>query len=115
MTDHQLTARAYLHGLAEPLKSELKAALVSASCDAAESPQGAQIVFCAWDPRDFQAMKESFGGLPVVVVSRNPDMSGWLDALEAGASDYCAAPFERIHLHWILEAQLGPKSRSAAA
>ena len=31
----------------------------------------------------------------------------WLDALDAGASDYCGAPFERVQLHWILNSVLG--------
>ncbi|HNY41256.1 MAG TPA: hypothetical protein PKJ41_12710 [Bryobacteraceae bacterium] len=107
--------RAYLHGLAEPLNSDLKKVLKSVACDTAESPQQAQIVFCAWDPQEFQSLRSQFGTLPVVVVSRVPDMSGWLDALEAGASDYCAAPFESIQLRWILDAHLRHPLRSAAA
>ena len=45
-------------------------------------------------------------GLPFIVVSRLPETSQWLDALEAGATDYCAAPFEPIQLQWILDTAL---------
>lgn len=51
--------------------------------------------------------------VPVVIVSRNADTSQWLDAIEAGAADYAAPPFEPCHLRWILEANLGHK-RSAS-
>jgi DNA-binding NtrC family response regulator len=50
---------------------------------------------------------------PVVVVSRQPEVSDWLDAIEAGATDYCAPPFEPTHLRWILES-VG-KARAVAA
>jgi DNA-binding response OmpR family regulator len=44
--------------------------------------------------------------LPVIVVSRLPEVSAWLDALERGATDYCGAPFERKQLSWILNSSL---------
>ncbi len=44
--------------------------------------------------------------LPVVVVSRLPEVSEWLDALDAGAADYCAAPFEHQHMSWLIESAL---------
>lgn len=45
-------------------------------------------------------------GLPVIVVTQNPMEKKWLDALEAGAADYCSAPFEPIQVRWILDAVL---------
>ena len=45
--------------------------------------------------------------LPVVVTSRLPEVRGWLDALEAGASDYCGAPFETAQVRWVLGTSLG--------
>ena len=47
-------------------------------------------------------LRESHPDLPVVVVSRSPDARQWLDALDAGAADYCGAPFERIQIRWIV-------------
>jgi CheY-like chemotaxis protein len=41
--------------------------------------------------------------LPVIVATRLPEAGRWLDALDAGAADYCGAPFERIQVRWILD------------
>jgi DNA-binding NtrC family response regulator len=69
---------------------------------------GAEVVFCCSERSKYTALLEALGrknpDLPVIVVSRVPDVSEWLDAIEAGASDYCAAPFESNHIRWILEA-----------
>jgi DNA-binding response OmpR family regulator len=40
---------------------------------------------------------------PVVVVSALPEIDKWLDALDAGADDYCAAPFDPRLLQNIVE------------
>jgi len=50
--------------------------------------------------------------LPVVVVSRDAETANWVLALEAGAQDYCAPPFEPSHIRWILEA--AARTRCAA-
>jgi DNA-binding NtrC family response regulator len=77
----------------------------------------ADLVFCAAEPELYktllEAIKQKTSSLPFVVVSRQPDTSAWLDALQAGASDYCAPPFESISIRWILESALS--SRRAAA
>lgn len=41
--------------------------------------------------------------LPFVVVARIPETAEWLDALEAGATDYCSAPFEPRQFRWLME------------
>src|ERR1700678_3105742 len=46
--------------------------------------------------RVFSAIRERLPGLPVIVVTQNPSAEKWLDAIEAGAADYCSAPFEPI-------------------
>jgi DNA-binding NtrC family response regulator len=60
-------------------------------------------------------LRETYPKLPVIVVSRFPDVKQWLDALDAGASDYCGAPFERVQLHWILNSVLGWGQPKASA
>jgi hypothetical protein len=65
-----------------------------------------QVVFCPSAPRSLRRALRHFPRLPVVVVSRLPEVATWLDALEAGAADYCSAPFESIHLDWILRNHL---------
>ena len=76
------------------------------------------IVFCPASPsrfkRTLEAVKRLRPGLPVVVVSRLPEVSEWLDAMDAGASDYCASPFEPAQVRWILESNL-PRHYAAVA
>uniref|UniRef100_Q01XB6 Response regulator receiver protein n=1 Tax=Solibacter usitatus (strain Ellin6076) TaxID=234267 RepID=Q01XB6_SOLUE len=55
---------------------------------------------------DLCAIRRSRPDLPVVVVSRLPEVSAWLDALEQGAADYCGAPFERKQVSWVLNSSL---------
>jgi DNA-binding NtrC family response regulator len=76
----------------------------------------ADVVFCAAEPERcrplLEAMRQKRMNLPVVVVSRNAETANWVLALEAGAQDYCAPPFEPSHIHWILETAV--KTRCAA-
>ena len=54
--------------------------------------------------------------LPFVVVTRIPNISEWLDALEAGATDYCSAPFEPRQMRWLVQSALSSShNRTAAA
>ena len=62
------------------------------------------LVFAASD--DLRAIRRTRPDLPVVVVSRLPEVSAWLDALEQGAADYCGAPFERKQVSWVLNSTL---------
>ena len=68
---------------------------------------GADLVFCRAEPQEcsdlLKALKQRKPGLPVIVVSRCPEVSEWLDALEAGASDYCAPPFHAAEIRWMLQ------------
>jgi PleD family two-component response regulator len=105
---------AYLMGLDEALASELRSVLRQTQCRETKEPGEAEIVFCAWKPKLFDEARGRFPRVPVVVVSPLPDVSGWLDALEAGAADYCAAPFESIQIRWILDTHL-PNKRAAFA
>ncbi len=112
--------KALLFGLEEPLASALQQTLSLCGCHARQvddsaAPPRADIVFCPSAGDRLHTALERFHGLPVVVVSRLPEESGWLDALEAGAADYCAAPFEPIHLRWLLDAHIRRGSAAAAA
>ena len=66
-------------------------------------------------PHNVSWLLDSMPRLPVVVVTRLPETQRWLDALEAGAKDYCGAPFERTQLRWILDTVVPPTARRAAA
>lgn len=74
----------------------------------------ADIVFAGGEPKHYLSLlrkvREARPALPFVVVTRNPETNAWLDALEAGATDYCSAPFENRQIHWLMEAAL-PRRR----
>jgi DNA-binding NtrC family response regulator len=82
----------------------------TSECISAAERQQADIVFCNSDRNEYKrlldALQRSGLQLPVVVVSRLPETSEWLDALDAGAADYCAAPFERQHISWLVQSAL---------
>jgi DNA-binding response OmpR family regulator len=80
---------------------------------------GADVVFCNGDSPDYPTLLRRVRNLrpdlPVVVVTRLPESDKWLNALEAGAADYCSAPFEAIQVRWILSSVLGRGLKRAAA
>ncbi len=119
--------RAILFGLDPAVEAELAASLRGASYVVSKSVAGSAapgralgegreggIVFC---PRGapFSAARIAFPNMPVVIVSRLPDTREWLEALELGAADYVAAPFESIQMRWLLEAHGRPGQAVAAA
>lgn len=79
----------------------------------------ADIVFANGDGKHYlpllKQVRKTYPGMPFVVVTRTPETSDWLDALEAGATDYCSAPFEARHLSWLLETAIPPRARFVAA
>jgi DNA-binding NtrC family response regulator len=80
-------------------------------------PPGTALVFCSADRETYTLLlnliKQRELRLPVVVVSRQPQTDEWLDAIEAGAADYCSPPFEAFQISWIIDNTL--KYRQAAA
>ena len=77
----------------------------------------AEVVFCGAKPEQYTsvlgAIKQHKPGVPLVVVSRLPDVCEWLEALKAGACDYCAPPFESTQMGWILESALRARCGSS--
>jgi CheY-like chemotaxis protein len=110
---------ALLVGLDGAVENELSTVLRADGWQVATQPGArADIVFCGHQKPVYQTAVEQYAKLPVVVVSRLPEVSDWLDALEAGAADYCAAPFEPSQLRWLLNNHVpGPQRprRSVAA
>jgi DNA-binding response OmpR family regulator len=78
----------------------------------------ADIVFADGDGKQYlpllRLLRAISPTMPFVVVTRIPETSDWLDALEAGATDYCSAPFEPRQMNWLMESAL-PALRTAAA
>ncbi len=130
MSNHE-NSKILLFGLDETLSSELETVLANQEqvvhARPFRSPQeclseaerlGANLIFCSSDREQYLPLLEAVGrrrpDLPVVIVSRDPEVSEWLDAIEAGACDYCAAPFEASHVRWILESALRQPSAPVA-
>jgi DNA-binding NtrC family response regulator len=108
---------ALLFGLSDDLAGELLAPLQSCAVrveavdrttsgirEVADST--AQIIFCGADVSVVSELRSAKPAAPIVVVSRHPEVSDWLDSMEAGATDYCAAPFETAQMKWILETSM---------
>lgn len=113
--------RAVLFALDDNLAASLKTELARCGCETDEAPgpdggpRRTDIVFCPPSRELLRRALELFPRVPVVVVSRLPEVEGWLDALEEGAADYCAAPFESIQLRWLIETHTGGRRAIAAA
>ncbi len=67
----------------------------------------ADLIFCTAEPGIYEGLlnllREHGRQVPVVVVSRLPEVEKWLDAMDAGAADYCAPPFETRSIRSIVE------------
>ncbi len=120
-----------LYGLENSLASELAGVLTregrafhSASFDASAGAVKSAIdsrtglVFCSADRATYthllHLIEQEALGLPVVVVSRHPATEEWLNAIEAGAADYCSPPFETFQISWIIDNTLKYRHSAAA-
>jgi DNA-binding NtrC family response regulator len=70
----------------------------------------ADLVFAGGEPAGYlpllKRVREAQPTLPFVVVTRIAEMNEWLDALEAGATDYCSVPIQTRQIHWLMERAL---------
>jgi DNA-binding response OmpR family regulator len=120
-------ARVALLGLPQDLASQLSRVLLSEAHtvdrrryiqDLSKRSKPLVVFLCA-DTPDFEetlsALKREEPGLPFVVVTRMPDAVQWLNALEAGAADYCGAPFETVQVRWVMSSVLRDQTHRAAA
>jgi DNA-binding response OmpR family regulator len=113
-------AKILLFGLEYSVANELNPVLkqlgqtvqVEASASGVLEHTDANLVFA--DGGSLGAVRDKRPELPVIVVSRIPEVSGWLDALDAGASDYCGAPFEPAQVRWVLDSSLRAMHPAAA-
>lgn len=111
--------RALLLGLDPALEASLAEALGRCNCVTLrgrerQDSRKVDIIFCSSTSEDLLHILSSRRRQPVVVVSRLPEVDGWLDALEAGAADYCAPPFEPAQIRWLIEAHTSREGVAAA-
>ena len=119
-------AKVVLIGLDQAAAGQIRLALALENHQIDQQPesvlvqelQNADIVFAGGEPAFYMSLlrraRESRPGLPFIVVTPSPETTEWLDALEAGATDYCSVPIEIRQLHWLMESAL-PSRRSVAA
>jgi DNA-binding NtrC family response regulator len=62
-----------------------------------------------------RAVRRQRPELPFVMVSSVADDSKWVEALEAGATDYCPADIDRQHLYWMIENALPMRAAMVSA
>ena len=113
-------ARILLFGLETTMADELSRVLrqlgqnvqTVATGSGAAIPGDIQLIFAP--ESDLVSIQRKRPGVPVIVVSRVPEVSSWLHALEQGAADYCGSPFEARQIRWALNSSLAPANRIAA-
>lgn len=75
-----------------------------------KAPGTPDIICCGSRRQAYQRVIEqvrlSGKSVPVVVVSGKQETAEWLDALDAGACDYFAEPFDSGHIGWVIESAL---------
>jgi DNA-binding NtrC family response regulator len=120
-------ARVILLGLPQDLANQLTGVLHAENhqvskktyIDELQRGKTPTVVFVSGDspeyPRTLAALREIQPHVPVVVVTRAPETRQWLDALEAGAVDYCGAPFERVQVNWLMNSVLSQVTRQHVA
>jgi DNA-binding response OmpR family regulator len=111
-------AKVLLTGIDESVANFLKRALWVERHQVEQRPSNAptddfldaDIVFAGGDGKQYlpllRRVRQARPGLPFIVVTRVAETSEWLDALEAGATDYCAAPFELRQINWLMESAI---------
>lgn len=122
-----MSIRILLIELHEDLLCDLRDALISARLVPAieegvalEAVDWSQydVVFC---PATYSVLEKVLAAAArgmqqrrVIAVSRLPEVSEWLDALELGAIDYFAPPFEQSQVRWLLQTHF-PSGKLIAA
>ena len=120
-------AKIHFVGLDPQLADHLKDALPQAAHSVRIHPRGARIeamreadlIFASGDDRNYRQLlsevRQENPARPFIVVTRMPEVKAWLDALEAGATDYCAEPIEPKQVQWLLDSALSKRAVKAVA
>jgi DNA-binding NtrC family response regulator len=111
-------AKIVLIGLEQAAAGQICRALASDNHKIEQQPQDLLIqefqdvdmVFAGGEPACYMSLlrrvREARPALPFVVVARIEETKEWLDALEAGATDYCSVPIETRQIRWLMESAL---------
>ncbi len=113
-----------LFGLDSSLEQELVALLggfrvTSCNADCPDGIDDADLIFCSAVGHELRSLMDITNRMKshpaVIVVSRLPEESRQLDAIEAGAQGYVAAPFEPQRLGGLLRACMAQPAELASA
>ena len=113
-----------LFGLDSSLEQELVAVLggfdiISCNADCPEGIDDANLIFCSAVGHELRSLMAITGRMKshpaVIVVSRLPEESRQIDAQEAGAQGYVAAPFELQRLGGLMRSCCLAQPELAAA
>ena len=107
-------AKILLLGLETPMAEQLTFVLKQLGQDVLTTDNGNDVQVIFAPEGDILPIKNSRPGIPVIVVSPQPEVSKWLHALEQGAAEYCGAPFDARQLRWALNSSLARTNRVAA-
>ena len=118
-------AKVVLIGIEESTAGQIGRALSNGRHQVDRRPSGtplddwidSDIVFAGGNPKEYMPLlrrvRQVKPGLAFVVVTRVPETNEWLDALEAGATDYCSGPFEPRQVHWLIDSALPARAATA--
>lgn len=119
-------AKIYLVGLEQAVAGRICRVLAADNHRVEQQSQGllpqeildAEMVFAGGGPACYLSLlrriREVRPTLPFIVVTRTPETKDWIDALKAGATDYCSEPIETRQFHWLMESALSRHRVGAA-
>jgi len=111
-------AQVFLIGLEPAMVAQISRALAAERHWIAQKPETigrrdlyeADIVFAGGPASRYlpllRRVREERPSLPFFVVTRVTETTEWLDAIEAGATDYFSSPIETRQINWLMETAL---------
>lgn len=104
--------------LADGLQSRFNVHVISSPEELSESvvrdtPEAVVLDIEHWPLTDVKSLHVEFPSLPIVCTHRVPDEEMWMAALEAGASDVCAADDAENLLTSVLHSVAKPRGAAA--
>lgn len=108
----------YLIGLERPVADQITRVVSIERHTVRERPHNVSVreladagmIFAGGDPAIYlpllRRVRRELPEQPFVIISRINGTMAWLDALEAGATDYCFLPVQRRQIQWLMESMV---------
>jgi DNA-binding response OmpR family regulator len=91
---------------------QTKPAKSAEECIHSLNADSGDVVVCGPDLDNVKLLRQQCPSAAIIVLSRAAEVSDWLDAIEAGADDYYAAPLDGAQVRWMIESM---RTRRTAA